>query len=76
MIMTINLEKAKEVLDKNGISFDDGILIKDHYVTVKLGENSGKSYHFFNDIEINPYLEKNGEGDFTGFYTLTFEKKT
>ncbi|PJE81662.1 hypothetical protein COU58_01835 [Candidatus Pacearchaeota archaeon CG10_big_fil_rev_8_21_14_0_10_32_42] len=76
MIMRVNFENAKEVSDENGISFSEILLINDQYVTTKLNEDSGRSYHFFNDINVSSYYpEKNNDGDFTGFYVLTFSRK-
>ena len=71
MVMEINFKDAKGVAEKNGISFSDILTVKDNYVTVKLSENSEKSYHFFNDINISR-LDADSE---TGFYTLTFSRK-
>ena len=76
MVMHINFEDAKDVSDKNGISFSEILMIKDQYVTVKLSEESGKSYHFFNNINIERAdPNKDTNGDFTGFYTLVFSSK-
>lgn len=73
MIVKINFENAKEVSDNNGIPFSDILLIKGQYVTVKLTEDSGKSYHFFNDLNITSYPDKSP--GYEGFYILTFSRK-
>ncbi|MCR4327355.1 MAG: hypothetical protein NUV46_02120 [Nanoarchaeota archaeon] len=73
MIMKVNFEKAREVSDESGRAFSDILLVKDNYVTVKLSEDSGKSYHFFNDINVSYYPDLNP--GFEGFYTLTFSRK-
>ncbi len=75
MIIHLNLEKLKEVSDKNGVSFSDILRIKGNYVTIKLSEKGGSKYHFFNDINISYFPEKSKEGDLNGFYILTFSKK-
>jgi len=75
MILHLNLEKLKEVSDKNGVPFSDILKIKNNYVTVKLSEKGGSRYHFFNNIGVSYFPEKSKKGDLNGFYILTFNKK-
>ncbi len=72
----INFQSAKEVSDKNKIPFQDVLLIKDHYVTVKLSDKSGKSYQFFNDINVSTLRpEKDANGNFDGYYFIELRRK-
>ncbi len=76
MSMKINMNSAMQVADKNGFPFDQSLVIKDQYVTVKLGNNSEKSYQFFNDINVSTVrAEKGSNGKFDGYYYLEFRRK-
>jgi hypothetical protein len=74
MVMTVNMQSAKEVSDKNGILFDKVVSIQNHYVKITLSGNESKSYQFFNDINVTAYPDN--EKGFDGYYVLTFDKKT
>jgi hypothetical protein len=77
MIMTVNMQSAMSVADKNNIPFDKVVSIKGQYVTVTLDANQSKSYQFFNDINVSGhYPERDSSGKFDGFYILAFSKKT
>lgn len=72
----VNFQSAKEVSDKNKIPFQDVLLIKNHYVTVKLSDQSGKSYQFFNDINVSTVRpEKDVNGNFDGYYFIELRRK-
>ncbi|MDP3965980.1 MAG: hypothetical protein Q8Q04_00430 [archaeon] len=76
MIIHINFESAKVVSDKNGIPFSEILIINGQYATIRLSEESGKSYHFFNNINIDRAdPDKDTNGEYTGFYTLVFSNK-
>jgi hypothetical protein len=52
----LNMEKGKELAEKNGLNFKDIVKIYDNIITVKLSKDGGYSYSFFNDVELdNPY---------------------
>lgn len=76
MIVHLNMqkaiEKAKSELGEN--NKDDIIIIEDNVVTVKLRENGGYSYSFFNDIKLNYFIDSSNNRDFVfvfGDYTNT-----
>ena len=54
-IIELNMDQALEIAEDNEISFDDVVKINPPLVRVKLSENSGYEYSFFNDIEISAY---------------------
>ncbi|MBU2612637.1 MAG: hypothetical protein KKB62_02865 [Nanoarchaeota archaeon] len=72
-IINVNLQKAKEVSDENGIDFSEILKIADGYVTIKLSDKGGSSYHYFNDINVSYYPDKNP--GYEGFYVLNFNRK-
>lgn len=55
MTMILDMEKAKELAEKNGIAFEDIINKNKNVITVKLSEEGGYSYSFFNDVDIGLY---------------------
>ncbi len=55
MTIVLNMEKAREIAEKNGLEFEEIIFSRDNLITVKLDENSGHSYSYFNKININLY---------------------
>jgi len=62
MILQLRVEKKKKKADDSNLAFEDVIKIKDNFVTVKVTENSGYSYGFFNDVDVNiPYLDEKEE---------------
>lgn len=75
MVVKINLENALDVAEKNGIPFAEVVSFEGNYVKVKLNEDGGYLYHFFNDITVNPHTTRDSEGEFTGIYVLTFSRK-
>lgn len=54
-IIELNMNKALEVSEENGIDFEDIVTINKNIVLVKLTEDSGYEYSFFNDVEVNAY---------------------
>ena len=55
MTIVLDMEKAREIAEKNGLEFEEIIFSRDNLITVKLDENSGHSYSYFNKININLY---------------------
>ena len=56
MTIILDMSKGKALAEKNGIEFKDIVRINGNVVTVKLSEDSGYSYSFFNDVNIGkPY---------------------
>lgn len=58
-VMTIkfDMEKGKEIAEKNGIPFRDVVKIDNdnHMVRIKLGDGKGYSYSFFNNVDVTAY---------------------
>jgi len=56
MNIVLDMSKGKELAEKKGIDFKDIVKINGNVVTVKLSEEGGYSYSFFNDVNVGkPY---------------------
>ena len=56
MTIILDMGKAKDLAEKNGLAFEDIVIIANNIVTVKLSEDGGYSYSFFNNVDVgNPY---------------------
>jgi len=56
MTIILDMGKAKDLAEKNGLEFKDIVTKTDNIITVKLSEKGGYSYSFFNDVDVgNPY---------------------
>lgn len=59
MIITLEMEDAIKIAEKENFPVEEIITLNENVVTVKLREKGGYSYSFFNDIEINtPYTNQ------------------
>ena len=55
--LMLDVSEGVEIGEKNGIPPSEIISINGNIVTVKLSEDSGYSYSFFNDVSVNTGLE-------------------
>ncbi len=53
MTIHLEMEKAVNIVKKEGRNLNDVIIIKDNVVTVQLREKGGASYSFFNDVNVS-----------------------
>ena len=53
MVIKLNMKKSKEIAEENNIDFEDIVSIEGNIVRVKLSENGGYEYSFFNDVQVN-----------------------
>lgn len=62
MSVILEMENAMEKAKKNKINLEEVVTIRDNVVKVRLKDETGYEYSFFNDIEVKPVLteEKNG----------------
>jgi hypothetical protein len=67
MLIKIDMEKALDVSEKNGLDFRDVVRINKNVVQVKLSQDSEYTYSFFNDIKLNAYPDPEQKG----MYVLT-----
>lgn len=57
MTLVLDMSKAKDLLEKNGLDFENIIIKTDNIITVKLSESGGYSYSYFNDVDFNYYVD-------------------
>ncbi len=55
MTIKIDMEDAKKIAEKNNINFKDIVRIEGNNVLVKLEGDKGKTYSFFNDVDVSVY---------------------
>jgi hypothetical protein len=71
MLIKLDMEKALKVSEKNEMNFKDIVKINGNIVQVKLSPDSGYSYSFFNDVNLNAYPDRDQKNVYTGLYVLT-----
>ena len=69
MEIILNMEDAFKEADKENFDRKNIVSINEDIVTVKLRENGGYSYSFFNDIKLdNPYpIDNDRDGNFESY---------
>lgn len=75
MLIKIDMEKGKKIAEDNGMDFNEAVKIDENIVRVKLNDKGGYSYAFFNNVDVSAYADKAENGDYTGIYVLTINKK-
>jgi lipoprotein signal peptidase len=76
MLIKIDMEKGLNIAKKNGIDFNNVVQITDNVVKVKLSQNSGYTYSFFNDVEVGAYPDRDKfTGKYTGSYVFVVGEK-
>jgi hypothetical protein len=51
----LNMNDAMTLAEKNGVKREDIVRISGNIVTVKLSENGGYQYSFFNNVDVTAY---------------------
>jgi len=74
MFMKINMKEGYDLAKENGIPFDEVVRIDKNFVNVRLTEDSGYSYSFFNDIKVEVLADRQKTGEFNGYYILSFSR--
>lgn len=67
MLIKFDMEKGLKIAEKNGMDFEDIVRIDGNLVRVKLSQDSGYTYSFFNDVRVGSYPDRAEEG----LYVLT-----
>ena len=62
--MKLNMKDAFELAEKNGISREEIVTINENLITVKLTENSGYDYSFFNNVDVTVYPDLISENNY------------
>lgn len=71
MLIKLDMEKARKLAQDNGIPFSEVVQIEGNVVRVRLSEKGGYTYSFFNDVEVNSYVNPTEEG----MYVITVSGK-
>jgi hypothetical protein len=76
MIIRVDMEKGMDIAEKNGIDFSKVVRVEGNVIFVKLTDDGGYSYSFFNNVELNAYPDINPEtNEYNGLYVLSVSKK-
>ena len=75
MKIKFDMRKGLENIKENGGNFEDVLKIKNNRVWVSLSNKSSSNYHFFNDVEVSSYPDKNKQNEYTGLYVLVINEK-
>lgn len=57
-IIKLNMEKGKEIAEKNSIDEERIVEINHNFVKVRLGNGGGYCFRYFSDYDINYYFDK------------------
>jgi lipoprotein signal peptidase len=77
MLITLDMEKGMKIAEKSKMDFGEAVRIEGNVVRVKLSENSGYTYSFFNDVEARAYPDKDSStGRYNGGYVIVIGEKT
>jgi hypothetical protein len=74
MIFILNMEEGMKIAQKNGIDFSEVVEIGSNFVRVKLSDNGGYEYTFFNDVNVSAYPDK-VDDEYNGMYVFTISSK-
>jgi len=76
MLIKIDMEKGMKVAEKNNFDFSKAVRIEGNVVYVKLREEGGYSYSFFNNVNLeNPYPDTDSNNEYNGLYVITISEK-
>ena len=70
MQIRIDMEKAMKIAEKNNLDFRGVVGVSGNVVQVKLNSNTGYTYSFFNDVNLQVYPERDRNNEYTGLYVL------
>lgn len=70
MLIKVDMNKGMKVANKNKIDFDEVVKIEGNIVKVRLSENSGYTYSFFNNVNAGAYPDKDKSGKDNGLYVI------
>jgi len=69
MTVTLDMSDAIEIAIKEGLDPGKIVSIEENVVMVVLGEDSGYSYSFFNDVDVVPSFDSQHGGRYIFFIT-------
>lgn len=74
MVISIDMENAIKIAEKEKWPVENMVTIKDNIVTVKLREKGGYSYSFFNDVNLDEDKTNFDTTTNKGYYFVIGEK--
>lgn len=75
MVIKMDMDKGRKLAEKNGIDFNNAVKISGNTVQVKLSENGGYTYSFFNDVSVSTSADRDEKGEYDGMYTFRVNEK-
>ncbi|HKL23849.1 MAG TPA: hypothetical protein VJ912_00780 [Candidatus Nanoarchaeia archaeon] len=75
MKIKFDMRKGLEKINKKELDFENALEIKNNKVIVSLSNDSYFDYHFFNDVSVSSYPDKNNKNEYTGLYVLVINEK-
>lgn len=70
MQIRVDMEKGMKIAEKNKFDFRRIVNVNGNVVQVKLNDDTGYTYSFFNDVNLQVYPERDGNNEYTGLYVL------
>lgn len=67
MTIILDMSKAKDLAEKNGLEFKDIVIHANNVITIKLSEKGGYSYSYFNDVNVTLYPDTSDPEDITSY---------
>ena len=64
-----------KVAKSRRVDFGSAVKINGNQVTVKLGDGTGYTYSFFNDVSVTSSAIKDEKGEYTGMYDFRIKSK-
>jgi len=68
MTIILDMGKAKDLAEKNGLEFKDIVTKTNTIITVRLSASGGYSYSYFNDVNVSLYA--NGDPENINSYVI------
>jgi len=75
MTIILDMGKAKGLAEKNGLKFEEIIINANNIITVKLSEDGGYSYSYFNDVDVSIYPDNSDPEHVTSYVIKINEYK-
>ncbi len=75
MTMILDMSKAKDLAEKNGLEFKDIVINTDNIITVRLSESGGYSYSYFKDVDVSLYPDNSNPEDIDSYVIKINEYK-
>jgi len=67
MTIILDMSKAKDLAEKNGLEFKYVVTNTNNVITVRLSEKGGYSYSYFNDVDVSLYPDTSDPEDITSY---------